>query len=235
MKKVIVYSIIIFLCYFSINKIVAQEINHKPWEDLLKTYVTPEGNISYADFNKNALDNYLVSLQENPPDSGNKNETLSYWINAYNAYTIKLILDNYPIKSIRDIPNSWDIKFIPYKGGKISLNHIENEILRKMGDSRIHFAINCASVSCPKLLNDAFYSNKLDEQLNIVTKNFINNQAKNNITQDNIRISEIFNWFKQDFEQGKTLIEFINQYSIIKIDKDASITYMDYNWNLNKK
>ena len=117
--------------------------------------------------------------------------------------------------------------------GSMTLNEIEHQILRKMNEPRIHFAINCASVSCPKLLNEAFIPEKLDEQLDRAAEEFINSK-KNQITPGNIKISKIFKWFSEDFETDGSVIDFINQYAKTKVNKNEKIGYLDYNWNLNE-
>jgi hypothetical protein len=180
------------------------------------------------------LNRYLNEfVKKHPNELWTKNETLAYWINAYNAFTIKLIIDNYPVKSINDISQPWDKKFIPINGKSISLNYIEHEILRKMNEPRIHFAINCASISCPKLLNEAYVPETLDGQLDNAAKEFINSN-KNKLTSGNIKISKIFKWFKKDFETNGSIIDFINNYSEIKLSSKEKIGYLDYNWSLNE-
>ncbi len=217
---------------------IAPYFNNKPWTDFLKKHVKPNGDVNYSAINadESELKVYLNQFVKKPPKkSWRKNEKLAYWINAYNAFTIKLIVDNYPLKSIKDIEAPWDKKFIPIDGKLISLNHIEHEILRKMNEPRIHFAINCASVSCPKLLNEAFEADQLNNQLTKVTKSFINNSKKNSLTKGEVKISKIFKWFKNDFEKNGTLIDLLNRYSDITIDANAKIGYLDYDWNLNKQ
>ena len=159
---------------------------------------------------------------------------MAYYINVYNVYTLKAIIDNYPVKSIKDINNVWDKKSIITTKDKLSLSDVEHKILRKMGDPRIHFAINCASFSCPNLLNTAYLPETLDKQLEKAAKSFINDTSKNNITEKVLNLSEIFNWFAGDFKKNDSLIDFLNKYSIVKIDKNAKIKYQDYNWSLNK-
>ena len=211
--------------------------NHNSWNDLLQKYVSSRGNVNYKDFktDETKLDDYLVLLSKNKPSSSSsKNEKLAYWINAYNAFTIKLILDNYPIKSIKDIKKPWDKEFITIDGESISLSHIEHEILRKMNEPRIHFAIVCASVSCPKLQNTAFKSSTIETQLTTASKEFLADPSRNNIAQNRIEISKIFSWFSSDFKQNGSLIDFLNKYSEIAISQKASKSYKDYNWNLNE-
>ena len=214
-----------------------ETFNHNLWNSLLQKYVSSQGNVSYKGFKESEkeLDDYLEFLSENTPqDSWTKVEKLAYWINAYNAFTIKLILDNYPVKSIKDISSPWDNRFIKLGNKTYSLNDIEHKILRKMGDPRIHFGIVCASVSCPKLQNTAFESSKIEEQLTSATKEFLADSSRNDLSQNSIKISKIFKWFSSDFKQNGSLIDFLNAYSEITISQNASKRYKDYDWSLNE-
>lgn len=214
-----------------------KSINHKQWNDLLKKHVTSKGNVDYKGFKKEEkeLQVYLNILAKNLPEkSWSKNAILAYWINAYNAYAVKLILDNYPIKSIKKIDSPWDREFFTLGNKKYSLGEIEHKILRKMDEPRIHFAINCASYSCPNLLNEAYTEKNLQSQLESSAKSFINDKTKNTITSNKIDISSIFDWFTSDFKKEGTLIDYLNKYSTVKIDKNAKISYKEYNWNLNE-
>jgi hypothetical protein len=155
---------------------------------------------------------------------------------VYNAFTVKLIVDNYPLKSITDIKDPWDKKFIDLKGTMYSLNQIEHEILRpKFQDPRIHFAVNCASYSCPKLLNHAYMPMSLDNMLTQMTKDFLDDPKRNIITKEKGEVSQLFDWYKEDFTKHGDLIVFINMYSRVKMNKDAEIVFMEYNWELNGK
>ncbi len=212
-------------------------LNHQKWNTLLQKYVSNKGTVDYKGFKKDAkaLQVYLDELAINAPQkSWSKNATLAYWINAYNAYTVKLILDNYPIKSIKKIDNPWGKKFFTIGTKKYSLEEIEHEILRKMNEPRIHFAINCASFSCPNLANEAYTETELEKQLETAAKSFVNDKTKNTIAADKVEISSIFDWFSGDFKTKGTLIDFINKYSVVKINKKAKVKYKVYNWNLNE-
>jgi hypothetical protein len=214
----------------------AQSANHTKWNVLLQKNVSKNGIVDYKGFQKDSkqLQSYLDVLAANvPTKSWSKNAVLAYWINAYNAYTVKLILDNYPVKSIKDINDPWGKKFFTLGTSKYSLEQIEHEILRKMSEPRIHFAINCASFSCPNLLNEAYTDANLEKQLTTVAKNFINDKSKNTITSNKVEISKIFDWFSGDFKKKGTVIDFLNQYSSIKINSNAKISYKEYNWTLN--
>lgn len=222
--------------------------SHQLWDQLVKAHVKPNGLVDYKGFvrDKAKLEIYLKLLSANAPDrkTWTKNQQLAYWINAYNAFTVKLIVDNYPVKSIRDlgpalkipmIKDVWHYKFFKIGGIESSLDEIEHSILRiEFDEPRIHFAINCASVSCPPLLNEAFVAEKIESQLTKVTTSFINDPSRNKITSDQAQISSIFSWFKGDFTKKGTLIDFLNTYSKVKLKSSAKISHMDYNWNLNE-
>lgn len=231
--------IVIFFSLIFFGKLVAQAPNHSLWSNLLNKYVSDNGNVNYEGFmsDKN-FKTYILTLNKNhPQENWSKDEKLAYWINAYNAYTILLIIKNYPIKSIKDIKSPWDKKFINIEGKKYSLNDIEHKILRKkFNEPRIHFAIVCASYSCPKLLNKAFEAKKINEQLNAQTRDFLSDETKNVLTPNKVYLSQIFNWFKGDFTKNQSLITFINKYSMKKfiINEKAKITYKKYDWSLNK-
>lgn len=210
------------------------------WDQWLKKNVSGKGEVNYKNMQPElaALQSFVAEMGRKVPaaDAG-RNEQLAYWINLYNAATIQLILQHYPVKSIRDISNGkpWDDVFITAGSKKYSLNNIEHDILRKQfGDARIHFAINCAAKSCPKLLNAAFNKDRLDMQLNSLAKAFVNDASKNKITATQIDISEIFNWYRQDFTQQGSLVDFLNAWSAVRISASASIHYLNYDWSLNE-
>ncbi len=214
-----------------------KHFNHNYFNNLLKKHVTTNGNVNYKGLKKDQLQlrRYIVFLGSYmPTDNWSKEEKLAYWINAYNAFTIDLILRNYPLKSIKDIKNPWNQRLWKLGEKWYNLDEIEHKILRKMNEPRIHFAINCASFSCPPLLNEAFTAGKLERQLTQVTKVFLADSQRNTITTNKLEISKIFKWFSKDFKQNGSLIDFLNQYSNVKINKNAKKSYKDYNWNLNE-
>ena len=209
---------------------------HESFDKLLKKYVSTDGRVNYKGFNSNIveLDSYLTSLKSQDPSSMSKDEELAYWINVYNAFTIKLILDNYPLKSIIDLDNGkvWDRKWIPIAGTSYSLNQVENEIIRpRFKEPRIHFAVNCAARSCPPLLNAAWTADNLESNLERQTRKFINNVSFNTISSSHIQVSKIFEWYAVDFGD---LINYLNQYSKTKISSSARIEFLEYDWSLNE-
>ncbi|WP_010229880.1 DUF547 domain-containing protein [Gillisia marina] len=213
-------------------------VDHSEWNTLLKKHVSNEGLVDYKGFMKDRaqLNAYLSKLSEmKPTKDWSVQEQLAYYINIYNAYTVDLILNNYPTKSIKDIDGPWTKDIVPIGDVDISLGGVENSILRKMNEPRIHFAINCASSSCPKLLNEAYTAAKINEQLDRATKEFVNSD-KNEISKNSAKLSSIFDWYKKDFtENGMTLLDYVNKYSNVKIDAGTAVNYKDYDWNLNEQ
>ncbi len=220
------------------NQKEPEGINHSTWNSLLTKYVNSKGDVNYKAFKNDvsALDKYLLHLSENSPEKNwSKNKKLAYYINIYNAATVKLILDNYPTKSIKDIKNSWGKNWVKTGDGLLSLGDIEHKILRKMNEPRIHFAINCASYSCPKLINTAFEAKTMQAQLKQVTHDFINDTSRNIITKEKMQLSNIFKWYKKDFTENGSLVDYIKPYTKIEINQDTDIDYLKYDWKLNEE
>lgn len=223
----------------------SQPITHEIWNELMEKHVNSEGWLDYQGVQRDTdqFNEYLHLLENNHPnpDTWSKNERLAYWINAYNAFTVKLILDNYPTASIKDIKKGipfvngvWDIEFIEIEEQSYSLNNIEHGIIRpKFSEPRIHFAVNCASYSCPVLRNEAFVADRLDEQLSDATVVFFTDERRNRLDANTPQLSKILSWYKGDFTKDGTLIEFINQYAPTPINADAKIDHLDYDWRLN--
>ncbi len=222
------------------------KVSHKLFAEVLQEHVDEKGWVNYAALKSNRLklDSYLNILKKNHPnDSWSKNEQLAYWINAYNAFTLQLIIENYPVETIKDIGSwiqipfvntPWDISFIEIGDRTYDLNNIEHDILREEFDEpRIHFAIVCASYSCPRLTREAYTADKIDEQLKAAAIDFLNDPRKNKIDANNPEVSKIFSWFGGDFKKQTSLTEFINQYSKVQIERDADMAFMDYDWRLN--
>jgi len=211
-------------------------IDHSSFDQLLSKYVKANGQVNYMDLKgaQGKLESYLLLLAAKVPQSSwSKNERLAYWINAYNAFTLKLILNNYPVKSIRDIDNGnpWDTKWIKLGGRTYSLNQIEHEIIRpRFKDARIHFAVNCAAASCPPLANKAYTEQNVNQLLETQTRKFINNSQYNDLTGGTIKVSKLFDWYKEDFG---VVIEYINRYAKSKVSASAKVDFKEYDWKLN--
>lgn len=240
------FSLSFLILIFAFNGESQEYLTHSTWTSLLKKHVDTKGHVDYKGFKTDEvkLDAYLAVLSKNPPTSSwKKEDKLAFWINAYNAFTVKLVVKNYPIKSIKELGGAiykvntpWDIKFIEIGGETYDLNNIEHSIIRKQfNEPRIHFAVNCASVSCPNLRNEAYVGSKLNSQLDDQAKIFINDLTKNKISTESAQLSKIFTWFKSDFNTGGSSVEkFINTYSTSKINSKTKITYKEYSWNLNE-
>ena len=241
--------LIIFLLGVELTANSQGKPTHEAFNALLKKYVSVEGKVNYKGFIKDSanLNGYLNLLSKTPPNekTWSREEQMAYWINAYNAFTIKLIIKYYPIKSIKDIGSSiqipfvntpWDIKFIAIGKEKLDLNTIEHGKLRKsFDDPRIHMALVCASKSCPILLNEAYNAKQLDEQLTRQTKAFFADTFRNKVSPDKPQLSMIFNWYGMDFSKnGGSVTSFVNTYSKVKIKPKAKIDYLDYDWGLNE-
>ena len=233
-KKITLFVIIVFLSI----RTTAQTIIYNT---LLQDHVTKEGMVDYKNFNQQNLRLYLTSLEKITPNSSwSKNRKKAFWINVYNAYTLQIILENYPVKSIRNIKKSgsiaWEIPFVKVGNKTYTLDHIEHEILRKKyKDPRIHVAVNCGAISCPKLLNFAFTEKNVDAELENLMTGFVNDSTRNKIGDQKVEISKIFSWFEEDFTEKGSIIEYLNQYLEIPIHKNAQIRYKTYDWNLNEK
>ena len=227
--------ITLLMLLFSLS-VVAQKSIHNLWTAALQEHVDDDGNVNYKSWKEDTtyLDNYIQTLEDNPPtEVWSKNDSLAYFINAYNAVTVKLILDNYPLKSIKNLITPWRLKRFTLDGKKISLNNIEHEILRKMNEPRIHFTINCASASCPKLINVAFESHTMETQLEEVTRDFINDPERNKISEKKIQLSRIFQWFDADFGNKKERIAFIRKYANQSFGENPKVSFLTYDWLLN--
>ena len=244
--KLIILSVL-FVCGNAFG-LHATPPSHDRYSALLKKYVSTNGRVDYRGFIRDSVEfnKYLKDLSDNPPDkSWSRSEQLAYWINAYNAFTIKLITMYYPVKSIKDIGSSiqipfvntpWDVKFIKVGKDKLDLNNIEHGILRKRyKDPRIHMVLVCASKSCPVLLNEAYEANNIEQQLTKQTEVFLADNFRNKISPDNPQISMIFKWYSMDFDNdGNTVRDFINRHSKTKLNAGAKIGYLEYDWSLNE-
>ncbi len=231
--------------------------SHNAFDQILGDVVIQKGWQTTVDYdllhsNPDSLNNYLDQLEavkKTDFDSWNKQEQMAFLINSYNAFTLKLILNNYPeIESIRDLgglfSSPWKKKFFNLFGKKTNLDYIEHNMLRKeYNEPRIHFAINCASKSCPALQKKAYIGSQLNEQLENATVQFLRDPQHNrfNKEKNQLEISSLFDWFKTDFTKSGSLINFISAYisddpeiqNLLKHDS-IKIKYLDYNWSLNK-
>ena len=272
MKKL--FILIALLAAPFTNALAQFDHSHKAWDALLKknVVVVQGGKTSqarYAGFKQEeaALKAYTESLSkvtEAEFKAFSKTQQMVFLINAYNALTVQLILTKYPdLKSIKDLGGAfsspWKQKFFKLMGNDSTLDQIEHEMLRKKGvydEPRVHYAVNCASVGCPALREEAFTADKLDAQLEEQARRFLSDRSRNryNVQNQAIEVSKIFDWFKEDWQSGYKGIgkeqspvtsreQYFGKYAALLSDKPeeqkliadgkVSIRFLDYDWNLN--
>jgi len=236
------------------QRISMQDVDHRPWSELLAKYVDDRGMVDYQGWKASAadlqgLDDYLTSLTAARESSATSREAkLAFWINAYNAVTVKGILREYPTTSIRNHTprvfgyHIWKDFQLPVNGKNFSLEAIEHEVLRPLKEPRIHFAIVCASIGCPRLLNEAYTAQSLDEQLSRNAAAFFADAAKfeYNPQRREVRVSPILKWFAEDFgDDADAQLKRIAPYLPDEAVRQAAargglrISYLDYDWDLN--
>jgi hypothetical protein len=223
----------------------ASMVSHDIWADLLGKYIKTDG-VDYAGFKKeeDRLDQYLKLLENTDPDKLSRNEQYAYYINTYNAWTIKLILSDYPgVKSIKDfgtiLQSPWQKEWVRINGKTVTLDHVEHDILRpRYKDPRVHFAINCSAVSCPPLKPEPYLADTLDRQLTDSTRSFVNDAGSYRLEGNTLYVSRIFKWFSEDFNDDA--LEFYLQYAegelkekLSKNKDSIKVKYLRYDWSLN--
>lgn len=256
--------------FFSLNSF-AFDHSHKAFSKLLAAHVKMSADrtsskVDYKNFDKKGLDTYLNSVSavsKKDFKAFNNDEQLAFFINTYNAFTIKLILDHYPVTSIKDtakrsfsnpLKNPWKVKFFKLFGKKTSLDEIEHEYTRgndKLNkDPRIHFAFNCASIGCPALLNTAWVSTQLEKQFDQAAISFLKDRSRNKVSlkEGSIKLNNIFKWYGKDFDKKGSkygsLKRFLTAYAdsiadneeerTLVLSSKTPISYTGYDWNLNK-
>lgn len=221
------------------------EFDNSIYAELLTKHVK-NGFVDYHGFkdNEQKLDQYLKILEETDPNSLTREERFAFYINTYNAWTIKLILTKYPgVNSIKDLGgffrSPWKKKIVRINGKVLTLDNIEHDILRPFfKDPRVHFAVNCASKSCPPLRSEPYRGSQLDRQLDEMAKAFINNSSRNRVEGDILWVSKIFSWYSQDFDDD--IEGFFLKYAegtmkeqITAKSGQLRIKYLEYDWSLN--
>ncbi|MEW6777297.1 MAG: DUF547 domain-containing protein [Bdellovibrionota bacterium] len=229
----------------------AQAAGHSAYDALLKKYVDEKGLVNYSAWKKESskpLHNYLVQMAGVPASKLLRDEKLAYWINVYNALTLHGMLHFYPTQSIKDHVSFFGFHFwkdvkIEAEGKEWSLDTIEHEILRKMGEPRIHLAIVCASKSCPPLRNEAYTPERLSAQLDDNGKKFLARPDALAIDREEktVRLSKIFDWFQRDFGGERGVLEFVGRYVPSEEDRvflrqpTIKVQYSDYDWKINEQ
>ncbi|QQY82621.1 DUF547 domain-containing protein [Tamlana sp. s12] len=216
----------------------SQTIDNSDLKTFLKKHVSEEGFVNYDKLvrNKESLDDIVMGLSKiSPTSTWSSNEVKAYWINVYNINVLKLVSSYYPLKSIKYIDKPFQVDFISVEGKKVSLDYIENTIMKGLEDPRIYFTLNNTCVSAPSLNREPYTAENLELQLETAVKAFVNDTSKNyfsNTTNEAI-ISPIFKWHASEF---KNLITFINNYLENKqITEQTKLTYSSFDWTLNKE
>jgi hypothetical protein len=258
-KELLVNCLFVFIFLFGAS-VSAADFQHKQWDQLLKKHVVNIKKGQATQVNYVGMKTDRVELKQYLADLGNvsdltfqrwsKSQRLAFLINAYNAWTVELILTEYPnIESIKDLgslfSSPWKKDFIPLLGKTRSLDNIEQDLIRgNFKEPRIHFALNCASIGCPALRAEAYQSDLLEAQLSDAINLFLSDSSRNRLQGNELQISKIFKWYQNDFEQQQTLAQFLIKYGkALKLTEqqqqrllreDIDIEYLDYNWSLNR-
>jgi len=209
---------------------------HDPFDRILRKHVDSEGRVAYRDLAKesgSSLRTYLEALADADPEGLDRREQIAFWINAYNAAVIGGVLQGYDAEGVIARKRFFSWYSFRVAGAERTLEEIEHEILRKrFAEPRIHFALVCASASCPVLRREAYRGADLDAQLDDQARRFLGDPARNRLGAGQLAISRIFDWFRQDFEEAAGSVrEFIRRYR--EVPGDAEITYLEYEWTLN--
>ncbi len=226
-------------------------VDHSAWGDFLATYIVPKDGINFVRYSavsaadKLKLNTYIASLEAIDPTSLNASEAFAFWANLYNAVTVKVILEHYPLKSIKDISygaftrGPWKQELVSINGQQLTLDNIEHGILRVAWDEpRVHYAVNCASYGCPNLGAEPFSGATLDDQLTTAAISFINHPRGAMVKKDKVIVSSIYKWFREDFGgTEKGVLAHLNQYATGDLAEalkgHSDIDKYQYNWSLN--
>ncbi len=230
-------------------------IDHGAWAAFLRRYrsVGPDGvaRVAYCDVapaDRAALDAYLAALAATPVSAYGRDEQMAYWINLYNALTVRLVLEHHPVRSIKDIDISpgflsdgpWGRKLIEVEGEPVSLDDIEHRILRPIWrDPRVHYAVNCASVGCPDLAAEPYRGDALEAQLTAAARAYVNHPRGVAIEDDKLIVSKIYTWFRADFGGGDAgVLRHLKAYAepglAMRLERFDDIDDDRYDWTLNR-
>ena len=246
-------TVLVGRTWLAADRLASAEVSHAAWDELLRRYVDAEGNVDYAGWKDSVsdmrrLDKYLEELARlDTRREATASERLTFWINAYNAVTVRGILREYPTSSIQNHVgrvwgyNIWrDLRLIvgdqPH-----SLGEIEHDLLRPLLEPRVHFAIVCASRGCPRLRNEAYLAERLDEQLAQNAADFFADSTKCvvDLERRELRLSPIMNWYAADFgatqtERLRRIVPWLPQPAReLALSGDVRLTFLEYDWSLN--
>ena len=235
MKKYVLFG---FLYFMFLSLANAQDTSgfFAKSDVFFKTHVK-KGKVAYADIKENtaSLDELLEMAKIITVSKGNKNEYQAFWINGYNLLVIKGIVENYPIKSPLDQAGFFDRVKHDIGGTSITLNDIENKLLRKnfSSEPRFHFVLVCGGLGCPPIINESYKPETLNDQLQKQTKLAMNDPKFIRVNGSKVKISQIFEWYKGDFKQDGSIVDFINRYRTEKLPEKVKVSYYKYDWTLN--
>ncbi|MBO9509409.1 DUF547 domain-containing protein [Thalassospira sp. A3_1] len=235
------------------------EIDHSPWQTILDHHlIVVSSGVTKFDYagakssSRTQISGYLAAMQSVEIDGYSREQQMAFWINLYNAQTVAVVLDHYPVDSIRDINISpgwfsvgpWDKKLLLVEGRSLSLNDVEHRILRPIWqDPRIHYALNCASIGCPALMATAYDGSRIEEQLDKAALAFIRDERAVRLAEDGsgVELSSLFDWYRSDFGKSDAAfsdhlaryagLEFATWLSVHGVD--LPISGYHYDWSLN--
>lgn len=210
------------------------------YDDLDSFYATyvNSGKVDYKAISQNpaALNTLIAQSVALRVSENDKQDYQAFWINAYNIHVIKSIIDFYPITSPLDKKGFFDTVKHNIAGKNVTLNDIENNFLRaKFNDARVHFVLVCGALGCPPLINVAYRPELLEKQLTAQTKQAVNDKLFTRVGKSTVELSQLFEWYKADFEQNGSIIDFLNVYLDAPLTKKTKIKFYSYNWKLNNK
>lgn len=223
------------------SQYMSDTLSHASWDQLLQQHVDAAGDVDYSGLKseKTKLSAYLDHLKSHPPQAAwSDNKAMAYWINLYNAFTIKAIVDAYPINSILDLDNGaiWTTRTIEIGGTSYTLDQIEKDnLLAAFNEPKVHFAVNCAAASCPPLLNKAWTADNIQQYYDQMTRDFINNPAYNTLGANAVEVSKIFDWYATDFGGASNVPTYLQSYTTTTINPNATVTFKNYDWSLNEQ
>ena len=229
------------------NPVSREAIDHRLWDRFLKTYVKKDSNgvnrVAYGrlgEGGKAALADYLDGMAKTPISLYGRPVQKAFWINLYNALTVRLIIDSYPVTSIQDLDSPWYQKVIEVEGVALTLNDIEHRILRPIWrDARVHYAVNCASIGCPNLIPVAFTGGNISQLLELAAYSYINHPRGVRIKDGNLIVSKIYAWFSEDFGgTQESVIAHLREYAkpglLDALRGRNAIDDYEYDWGLNR-
>ena len=252
----IVFVVLLVCLAFRTSDAGSLRPDHSLFTQVLQTYVK-NGVVNYKGIKADStFPKYISYLSSMNPREIDPRDTLAFWINVYNAFTIKVICDHYPVKSITDLNSGsltisfllkstiWDDELVNINGKKYTLNFVENKIVRPAGDARVHFAMVCAAKSCPPLRSEAYEGDKLSDQFDDQGRIFMSLPDRNifDIPKKRLQLSKIYDWFEDDFEKDSgSVIKFISRFVPADLaaqlkanEDDFDIDHLEYNWDLNE-